>query len=168
MELLSKLGIDWKLLLAQILNFAILLGVLTFFVYRPLLDLIDARRERIRKAMEDAKKIEEQKGELARIREEALRRTDFECGALLEKTKREAEKAKTDILESAKREVAQMLEKGKEQLEEERANVFMDVQRTLAQTIVRMTEKILEREFSPSDQRRLVSSLVKDIPRLLQ
>lgn len=168
MELLSKLGIDWKLLLAQILNFAILLGVLTFFVYRPLLTLIDARRERIRKAMEDAKTIEGQKGELARIREEALRRTDAECGALLGKTKREAEKAKADILGRAKEEVEQMLEKGGKQLEEERANVFAGIQGTLAQAIVRMTEKIIEREFSPSDQRRLVSSLVKDIPRLLK
>ena len=53
MELLTKLGVDWKLLIAQIVNFTILVSVLTYFVYRPLLDLLDARRERIRKAVED-------------------------------------------------------------------------------------------------------------------
>lgn len=168
MELLTKLGIDWKLLLAQIVNFAILVGVLSAFVYRPLLDLLDARRERVRKAMEDAKKIEGQKGELARTREEALRKIDAECGAILECTKKEAEKAKMETLESVKRETEAMLAKGRQQLQEERAKVFAEVQGTLAETIMRMTEKILEREFTPADQRRLVSSLTKEIPQLLR
>lgn len=168
MELLTKLGIDWRLLLAQIVNFAILAGVLSAFVYRPLLNLIDARRERVRKAMEDAKRIEEQKEETERHRQDALRKIDEECGVILERTKREAEKAKAEILESAKREADALFSKGREQLEEERAKVFAEVQGTLAETIMRMTEKIIEREFSPSDQKRLVSSLTKEIPQLLR
>ena len=76
MELLSKLGIDWKLLLAQVVNFGILLGVLTVFVYRPLLDLLDARRERIAKAMEDAGRIEGQKKEMEQIRITELQKID--------------------------------------------------------------------------------------------
>lgn len=168
MELLSKLGIDWKLLLAQIVNFTILVGILSAFVYRPLLNLIDARRERARKAMEDAKKIEEQKAEMERHRQGHLRKIDEECGVILERTKKEAEKAKAEILESAKREADALLAKGREQLQEERARVFAEVQGTIAQAIVRMTEKILEREFEASDQKRLVSSLTKEIPHLLR
>jgi len=168
MELLSKLGIDWKLLLAQVVNFGILLGVLTAFVYRPLLDLLDARRERIAKAMEDAGRIEGQKKEMEQIRIKELQKIDQEAGAFLERAKEQAEKIKADILQVASKEAEGLLAKGKQQLEGERARVMGEVQMILTKVILEMTEKILEREFSPDDEKRLMHSLAKDLPSLLR
>lgn len=168
MELLSKLGIDWKLLLAQVVNFGILLGVLTAFVYRPLLDLLDARRERIAKAMEDAGRIEGQKKEMEQIRIKELQKIDQEAGAFLERAKEQAEKMKADILQVASKEAEGLLAKGKQQLEGERARVMGEVQMILTKVILEMTEKILEREFSPDDEKRLMNTLAKDLPALLR
>ena len=168
MELLTKLGIDWKLLLAQVVNFTILLGVLTYFVYRPLLNLLDARRERIRKALEEAERIEKQQEEMEALRTEQLRLIDKECGLFLERTKKQAEKMQREILDAAQKEAAQLLVKGRAQLTAERADVLREVQGTLTSVIVRMTEKILEREFSDADERRLLGALAKDLPTLLR
>ncbi|OGJ58224.1 ATP synthase F0 subunit B [Candidatus Peribacteria bacterium RIFCSPHIGHO2_01_FULL_51_9] len=167
MELLAKLGINWSLLLAQVVNFTILLGVLSFFVYTPLLNLLDSRRERIRKAMEDAAKIESQKKEIEQYRSEQMRKIDQECGAFLEKAKTQAEHMKGEILEAAKREADHTLERGRRQLEAERAKVFGEVQHVVTSAILRITEKILEREFSAEDQHRLLTSLEKELPSLL-
>ena len=168
MELLAKLGVDGKLLIAQIVNFTILVAILSYFVYRPLLDLLDARRDRIAKAMENAKRVEEQTRELEQFRLEQLKKVDQEIGAMLERGKHAAEAVREKILEEAKREADTVLGKGRRQLEDERVRVFHDVQGTLATMIVRMTEKILEREFSDADQQRLLSILEKDIPGLLR
>ena len=168
MELLSKLGIDWALLIAQIVNFAILVGVLTFFVYRPILNVLDARREKIRKAMEDAKSIENQKKELEVHRAAELHRIDQECGAFMEKTKQQAEKMKQEILASARTEADAALAKGRKQLDDERSRVFADVQTVLSSMIIKMTEKIIEREFSKADQDRILHSLEKELPSLLK
>ena len=46
-ELLFQLGINWKLFLSQAVNFFILLGVLTFFVYKPLIKVIKERNQKI-------------------------------------------------------------------------------------------------------------------------
>ena len=167
MELLAKLGINWSLLLAQIVNFTILVGVLSFFVYKPLLAVLDSRRERIRKAMEDAAKIENQKKEIEDYRVGEMHRIDQECGAFLEKAKQEAEHMKEEILKVAKREADHMLERGRRQLDEERSRVFREVQGTVTSVIVRMTERILQREFSPEDQNRLLTSLEKELPAFL-
>ncbi len=167
MELLQKLGVDWKLLLAQIANFAILLSVLTLFVYRPLLRVIDERRERIRKAMEDAEKISHEKEELAKAREEALRNIDQECGSFLEKAKNDAERAKAEILRTATLEAQAILAKGHEQLRAERALALRETQKMLATAILRVTENILEREFSPRDQERILTSVERSLPTLL-
>lgn len=168
MELLSKLGIDWKLLLAQVVNFAILLGILTLFVYRPLLTLIDARRERIRKSLQEAERIERQAQEMEKLRAEHLRKIDAEAGAFLERAKKQAEEMKKDILVAAEKEATQILARGREQLAAERAAVTSEVQGALVAMIMRMTEKILQREFSSADQERIVAAVMNDLPRHLR
>lgn len=167
MELLAKLGVDWKLLLAQVVNFTILLTVLTLFVYRPLLRLIDERRERIRKSMEDADKIAHEKEALAHARQEALRKIDQECGTFLEKAKNDAERLKADFLRAADIEAKNLIVKGREQLRAERAQAMQKMQKALAAAILQMTEKILEREFSPRDQERILTSVERSLPSLL-
>ncbi|MBI1812510.1 F0F1 ATP synthase subunit B [Candidatus Peregrinibacteria bacterium] len=164
MELLAKLGVDWKLLLAQVVNFSIILGVLSFFIYRPLLNLLDERRARIAKAMEDAKRIENQRTEMEAFRLQQMKKIDQEVGAFLQRAKGEAEVIKKQILDAAKKEAEHALAKGRQQLADERATVFHEVQGTLTSVIVRMTEKILEREFSDQDQKRLVTALQKELP----
>ncbi|MBI1934655.1 F0F1 ATP synthase subunit B [Candidatus Peregrinibacteria bacterium] len=167
MELLAKLGVDWRLLIAQIVNFTILLSVLTLFVYRPLLRVIDERRERIRKSMEDADAIAHEKEKIAQARQEALRKIDQECGAFLEKAKNDAERMKADILHTTDIEVKNLLTKGREQLRSERAQALQEMQKSLSSAILQMTEKILEREFSPRDQERVLTQIERSLPSLL-
>ncbi len=57
-ELLFQLGIDWKLLLSQIVNFFILLTILTFFVYKPLIKVIKERSRRIKEGLEKAEEAD--------------------------------------------------------------------------------------------------------------
>ena len=168
MELLAKLGLDWGVMLAQLINFGVLIVALSYFVYKPVLRVIDDRRERVRKSMEDAKAIENQKREIDQFKVEQFRKIDEECGKFLETAKTQAENARKEILAGAEKEAAAILAKARQQLDEERNRMVGDVQTTLASVIVRMTEKILEREFSKSDQDRLVSAVEKDIPALLK
>jgi len=55
-ELFSKLGIEWHLILAQIINFAILLFILGRFAYRPLMKILKERQERIK--LDEEKSVE--------------------------------------------------------------------------------------------------------------
>ncbi len=57
-ELFSKLGIDWKLLLSQGVNFIILLTALTFLTYRPLGRLLAERRRKIELGLKGAEEAE--------------------------------------------------------------------------------------------------------------
>ena len=66
-QLLTVFGVNWKLLLAQGFNFALLLIVLTYFLYKPVLKIIDERREKIAQGVKTAeaaaRKLEEAKKE---------------------------------------------------------------------------------------------------------
>lgn len=163
MEILAKLGINWTLLIAQIVNFAIITGVLMYFVYKPILRLLDERRDRIKKSMDEVARIENQAKELEELRRIRLSEADKEAGKMLEMAKEEAEKMRQELLHSARREAEAIIAKGQTKLAEDRRKVFEEAQGTLSALIIRMTEKILEREFKPADQKRLLTLLEKEI-----
>lgn len=58
-ELLNNFGVDWKLLLAQFINFAILFVVLRKFAYKPIVGMLRKRREDIEKGIRFTKEAEE-------------------------------------------------------------------------------------------------------------
>lgn len=167
MELLTKLGINWQLLLAQVVNFAIVVGVLSFFVYKPLLNLIDTRRERIRKAMEDAQRIENQAKEMEELRQQHLQKLDAESGVLFEQARKQAEVIQKELIASAKKEAEHMLEMASKRAEEERRLMLEGVLKAVHKVVLTMTEKILEREFGEEDQKRITESLVRELPSLM-
>ncbi|HLD63425.1 MAG TPA: F0F1 ATP synthase subunit B [Candidatus Peribacteraceae bacterium] len=167
-QLLAKLGVNWPLLIAQMVNFLIVLGVLTALVYKPLLRLIDQRTERIRKAMEDAKRSEEEMLKLQERRRAELKRIDEESGRLLAEARKKAEVVNAELLQKAHAEAEAVIAKGRQELRQERAEALQEVKDVLSQAVVTLTEKLLEREFTDADQKKAVSSLHDSIPTLLK
>ncbi|MDD5751259.1 MAG: F0F1 ATP synthase subunit B [Candidatus Peribacteraceae bacterium] len=165
MELLAKLGINWQLLIAQVVNFMIVLGVLGFFIYKPILNLLDSRAERIRKAMEDAKKVENQMQDLEKMRLEEMKKLDQESGAYFERVRKQADQLQEEILTNAKKEAEGILQNAMRRIDEERRLMMEDVLKTVNKVVISMTEKILDREFSPADQERITKNLVADLPK---
>ena len=165
MELLAKLGINWELLLAQIVNFLIVVGVLGYFVYKPILNLLDSRTERIRKSVEDARKIENQVKEMEALRTEEMKKLDAESGAYFERVRKQADALQEEILLNAKKEAEGILQNAMRRIDEERRLMMEDVLKTVNKVVLSMTEKILDREFSAADQERITKSLVADLPK---
>ena len=64
-DLISQLGIDAKLLIAQVINFVVLLVVLYAFAYKPILKMLHKRTEKIEAGSKNAEKVE-QAGDQAR------------------------------------------------------------------------------------------------------
>src|SRR3989338_11410320 len=91
MELIEKLGIDWRLLLAQIVNFLILLFVLTKFAFRPLIKMLDGRAEKIQKSLENAQKIEKNLEEANKQKEAIILEARHGAQDIISQTKKESE-----------------------------------------------------------------------------
>ncbi len=168
MELLSALGIDVGVLISQLINYGILLVALTVLLYRPVLKLLDERRDRIAKSIEDSKKIEHQLKEMEASRKAAMKELDAKSSALLADAKKQADQSRTEMMKAAEQEVAAFLERGKKQLEDEKRSMVAALEKTVAKASVTLASKILEREFTSADQTRLLSSLQKDIPTLIR
>ena len=97
-----------------------------------------------------------------------MKQLDQKSSALLAEAKKQADGARVDMVAAAKSEAENMLERGRKQLEDERRKMVSDLEKTVARVGVELASRILQREFSAEDQKRIVSSFEKDLPSLIR
>ncbi|MEK7126473.1 MAG: F0F1 ATP synthase subunit B [Patescibacteria group bacterium] len=163
MDLIDKLGIDLKLLIAQIVNFVILLVILTKLIYKPLLKLLDDRKKMIAKTVDDSKRIEDRLAAIEADRDKVLANASKEAMVIVERAKKESEEDHARIITAAKKEISTLAERYRAQLKEEKAELMSEVKKEVAELVVASSEKILRREFSLDDQVRLESAIKEEI-----
>ncbi|MFA6917342.1 MAG: F0F1 ATP synthase subunit B [Candidatus Gracilibacteria bacterium] len=163
MELITKLGIDPTLLIAQVINFLILFFILKKLIYKPLLSLFDKRKKMIEKNVEDTKRIEERLEKLEVERKAILSDASKEAMAVVENAKKESEKEREEVLAKAKKEISTLAGRYREQLASEKANIISEIKAEMAELIVAGSRKIIEKEFSEADQKRLVEAVNKEL-----
>ncbi|MBI5140378.1 MAG: ATP synthase F0 subunit B [Candidatus Vogelbacteria bacterium] len=95
------MGINGKLLLAQGINFFIVFIVLRVFVYRPLLQMMKARREKIEKGLLDAKEAEEKLLESEIVKQRKIEEGEKRASIIVEEAGNIAKKHAKSILADA-------------------------------------------------------------------
>lgn len=154
MEILEKLGINGKIFLAQIVNFFLLMYILKRFLYKPLLDIIKKREEKIKEGLKQADLAEKKIKEVEKKVNLKLEEANKEADKILEKAHREGEDHKNDILREAREEVAKWKEETAVYLKREKEKLLNEVKQETGVLIIKAVEKILDKEASKEDRSR--------------
>jgi len=123
-SLLEIFHVNLELLVAQVINFLIVMSVLWFLAVKPLIKIMNERTEKIEKSLDHAKEIEEKLEQTNVEREKILTETKKETAVMLEKAMSDVESNKKDILVKTKIEVEKVVTQGKEQLAEEKKKMI--------------------------------------------
>ena len=150
-------------MVAQIVNFFILLVILYKFVYKPVLDMLEKRSKTIEKGIADARAGEERLAQIEKMRDSKMAETHKEIGRLLDSAKNDAEMMKKEIIETANKQSEEMLVRTRTQMKEEKEKMLVDVKREVAGFIVLAVSKVLQREFNSADQKRLAEQISQDL-----
>lgn len=163
MELIAKLGIDIKLLIAQIINFLILLAILYKFAYKPVFNMLESRQKKIEKGMKDAEKSEQLLKEVEQTRADALAKIKEQHIVMMEKISKEAEILKQEMLAHAKEEARKLFQLAKDAIEREKRQMMHELREEVVKLAILTAEKVLEREFRDEDQKRLMERLTEEV-----
>lgn len=163
MDLIDKLGIDLKLLIAQAVNFLILLAILTKLIYKPILNVLDKRKKMIEENVENTQKIEERLAKIEEEKDKIMSEASEAAMAAVEKAKKEAEEEKQKILTNAKKEISSLAERYRGQLQEEKKQMLQEIKGEIAALIVQSSEKIIKKEFKKDDQKRLEEAIKDEL-----
>lgn len=153
-------GLNFKLFLAQLINFGVICFVLWKWVFTPLNKRLQDRSKEIEDSINTAEEIKEQKKQFENWRAGQMEEARNEAGQILAKAKQEAEDLKTSILEKGKLEQSNQLSKALSEIESAKKRAVAEVKTELADMVVDATKKILgEKMDSKKDKEMIAKSL---------
>lgn len=155
---MEALGINGGFLLAQLLNFGLFAVVMYFAAWRPLLKMLDDRREKIAKGVEDA-----------RIAAEARANAESEAGRVLADAQREAQKIIADarasaeerakpIIQSAERDAEQIRANARTQAEQSVTSALSEVRGQVIALAMAATHKLIGESMSKDQQEKVINN----------
>lgn len=153
--------IEWPLLLAQMVNFLLLMAILYAFLFRPVLNMMEKRKERIAQSMKDVERLslaaQEAEQEKARVLDGA-RREALEVRA---QATRDAERIAQDVRTRAEQEATDIRMKAQADAKQQLDSVMADANKQVADLAILATEQLLGRELAQKDeQRRFVAEFL--------
>ena len=146
--LFSAFGVDWQLLLIQLVNFALLLAALTYFLYKPVLRIIDERREKVaegvRLAQQADKKLEDAKKQGDGMVADAAK----EAESLVASARMRATELTAETTKAAEAKATGILKEAQAKGEEQRRLALQESSKEIARAAMLAAEKILHEKNS--------------------
>lgn len=159
----ATFGVDWPHLLAQIVSFGIVCAVLYLFAHKPILQLLESRRQQIATGLANAEKI---KTELARIesdRQQTLRTADAEGKVLIEEARAAAARVRADETQKAIADAEQILARAHEAADRDRARMLAEARRDIGRLVVQTTAAVTGKILTAEDHRRLAEETAQQL-----
>lgn len=159
-DLLGSLGIQWRLFIAQLINFGVVLFVLWKWVFTPAMTALENRKQTIAKGLEDAEASSKALASASEEKDATILAARKEAAALVESATAEAEKLRKETLEKTRAEVAELVAQGKAKLAEEKEKIVQDAKEDIAGMVVVATEKVIEETVDAKKHKGLIESAV--------
>jgi len=160
---MEELGIQWKVLVAQLINFSIVFFVLWRYAYRPVFRVLEARRQKIAESVANAEKI---KTELARIeteRKRVLAQAGDVANQMIEEARDAAARVREAETQKAVAAAEQIVAKAREAAAQEHARMLADLKREVGRLVVQTTATVTGKVLTAEDQRRLAEETAKQL-----
>lgn len=136
--------IDWFTVIAQIINFLILVALLKYFLYGRIIKAMDEREGKIRSRLEEARKKEEEAEREAESLRQKNREIEEKRKAMLTQAKEEAESRRKELVQQARSEVENLQGKWREAIRRERGSFIRDLQQMAGREVYAVARRALE------------------------
>lgn len=162
-EISRTFGFNLHHFIAQIISFGIVAFLLHRFAYKPILTVLEERRQRIAESLANAERI---KVELARTeaeRQEVLNRANAQANKLIEEARAAAARVQEQETQKAIAAAEQIIAKAKEAASLDHARMLSELKREVGQLVVQTTAKVTGKILTPEDQKRLADEATRSL-----
>jgi len=146
-EILHAFGIDWRLIVIQIFNFGILVGVLWYFLYTPVLNLLNEREAKIKKGLSDAEEAEKALQNAGEEKTAIIKGAHQEAKDITIRATLHAEEKGKTIVDEAHAKVVRDIENAKKISEDLKATALKDSEAEIIKLSLLGAEKILNEKL---------------------
>ena len=164
-QIARTFGVDWSHLTAQIISFLIVCALLYRFAYRPVLKMLEDRRQQIALGLANAEKINAELAQTAAQRQEVLSEANAQATRLIEEGHLAAARVREQETQKAIAEAEQIIVKSREAAAQDYARMLAELKREVGRLVVNTTAVVTGKILTPEDQRRLAEQTVKEVAR---
>lgn len=157
---MEKLGINTTWLLAQIINFGLLLFLLWRLAYKPVLNMLESRKQKIQESLEYAERVKREAADQQKEFERKLEETRRETQAAAAAAAQVGEKEREAILAQAREDARKLIEQAKEQIEYERKEMMSQLREEVVHLSLLAAQKVVRRSLDEPAHRQLVSDFL--------
>lgn len=154
---MEKLGIEPSLLLAQIINFAIIVVVLTKLLYTPILEMLAKRKKEIEEGLAITERMRAEEEKLVARKEKLLSEARKEARIILEDAKKQGKDVERDIVSAAHKEAGEIIEKAKREAQATHEALAGDIQREAVELAGAMAKRLVSAVLTSADQHTLIA-----------
>ncbi|MBP6911674.1 MAG: F0F1 ATP synthase subunit B [Candidatus Pacebacteria bacterium] len=162
-SLIETFHIDWRLIIAQMVNFAIVIFVLYRFAIKPLGKLMQERSAKIVTGLTDAKKHKELLENTEIEYKKIIAGARKESQELIGIAKKDAEIVRLELVAKAQDDAKKLLKAGKEELEAEKMKMLSDAKKELGGLIASVAQKVLGNVVDTGLQEKISNEVSKDL-----
>jgi len=156
-------GFDWKIFLSQVISFVLVALVLRLYAYKPILAVLEERRQRIAEGLLNAEKIKQQLAEAEQRHADILAKANAQAQKMIDDARESAahvgERKQQEAIVAAE----QIIAKAHEASALERERTMAELKRQLGRLVVETTAKVTGKVLTPEDQKRLQEEAARQV-----
>ena len=157
------LSFDPGLFMWTIVTFFIVLMLLKWKAWGPLMSVLDKRAEDIKNALSAAERAKEDAEKASQDYEKLVQKAHIEGQQIISDSKAAGEKVKNDIESVARENAETMISKAKTQIEAESQKAIQEIKSSVVNLSIEAAEKIIEKNLDSEDNRKLVEKTLDSI-----
>ena len=159
---MTELGVNVPSLIAYLVNFLVLLGILFLFAYKPLVRLMDQRAERIRESLEAADQARQEAATSREAVEEALNEARQQGQRLLEQTREAAERYRAEEMDRARQEAENFVLRARAEIQRERDAAIEEVRSNFGDLAITAAERVIGRSLDRQAHEDLIAQVLEE------
>ena len=159
---ITDIGINLPVLLAQVINFSVLLVLLRLFAYKPILKMLDERRERIREGLSAADRSRDQAEAANRDAAAQIETARREGQQIVANAQTASQRLQEEGRAQAQVQQEAMLERARGEIQLERDNAIAELRREFADLTIAAAEKVIGQSLDRAAHQRLIEQALAD------
>lgn len=159
----NEFGVNWKILIAQMVNFCVVAYLLYRFAFQPIIKTLDDRQKKISDGLKFSEEMEQQLRNTQQEKEATLAKAALEGKAIINEAR---DKARQHIEEQAQHAIAKsedMIKKAEQAISLEKQQMFLELKKDVADLVLETTRKVLAKELSLDDKTRFTDAAAKEL-----
>ena len=153
---------DVALFLWSVVTFLIVLAILRWKAWGPLMEALDAREKQIEESLSKAEKVTADAEQQAAKNEEILNTARKEAQDIVTQAREAGDKLKHNLEKDGKEQYNGMLEKAKEQIDAEKQKALSEIKTTVVDIALKASERVIKRNLNNEDNKKLVEETVDE------